>query len=484
MKDGDYDHVIDMVDEEHRRGRSPSPPMTPSAGPVAAVAASEEAVAPTTESRLVPEQNAQPETLAPVVEREDLYQDAREDQTPRQSLEAATEPDTSLDDSQDDPKAQVSGHSGHDARTPDTDPDGPSIEVQGPTPLDRDALPTNGTAHRPTSKHDTRETEIDILWENERGCFLCGAALFASAALGNLDPSPWTNQYHKTSPTDIRTAQVPDPTWEWAWPEWRVNREEGVAMDEFGWEYSFMFAKKFSWHGPKWWNSFVRRRAWIRKRVKKRPEDLPSDPHMLNTDYFNITPARSRSSSVSSARGGSVNEGGGSVNGRHSMGHVSNADSILEEKPDIEDIWVLLMVLRAARIDREKIEAVENYLGHAQDGLEDLKSQMSDIMGIFVFQASRRILLSRLTQLYEEMGQAEKEGGEGASQIAQKRKNLGDAIKHADAEVKRLSFWSDIKKVTEGGVSQGAADEREGWDEAWEGVDQSGPAPLNRGKLP
>jgi hypothetical protein len=361
----------------------------------------------------------------------------------------------------------------------------PNQYQTGPTPFERDAHPTNGTAHRPTSKHDTRETAIDILWENERGCFLCGAALFAGAALGNLDPSPWTNQYHKTSPTDIRTAQVPDPTWEWAWPEWRINREEGVAMDEFGWEYSFMFAKKFSWHGPKWWNSFVRRRAWIRKRVKKSPEDLPSDPHMLNTDYFNITPARSRSSSVQSARGASLKDGG-SVNGRPSMSHMSNADSILEEKPDIEDIWVLLMVLRAARIDREKIEAVENYLAHAQDGLEDLKSQMSDIMGIFVFQASRRILLSRLTQLYEEMGQAEKEAGhkEDAGKVAQKRKNLGAAIKHADEEVKRLSFWSDIKKVTEGGVSTSAADGREGWDEGWEGVDQSGPAPLNRGKLP
>lgn len=44
---------------------------------------------------------------------------------------------------------------------------------------------------RPRSR-EQRETAIDILYENERGGFFCGVGLFASAALGGLDPTPWS----------------------------------------------------------------------------------------------------------------------------------------------------------------------------------------------------------------------------------------------------------------------------------------------------
>ncbi|KAM0333162.1 hypothetical protein ACHAQA_001822 [Verticillium albo-atrum] len=255
-------------------------------------------------------------------------------------------------------------------------------------------------------------------------------------------------------------------------------------MDEFGWEYSFMFAKKFSWHGPRWWNSFVRRRAWIRKRVKKNLDDLSSDPHMLNTDYFNVTPAehhRPHSSSGGSRQGSRAStHSKASLQSKGSLGRFSNADSILAEKPDIEDTWMLMMVLRAARIDREKIEAVDNYLEHAQDDLERLQEEMHDIMGIFVFQASRRILLSRLTQVYDEMNKLQKDD----ATFKARQKHLGAAIKHADEEVRRLSYWSDVKGVTENGESRGAVEGEAGWGDAWEGVDQSGPAQPNVGKLP
>lgn len=126
MKDSDYDHEIGMVDEESRRGRSPSPP---SSHPGAPVASSEDPERPTTASRLVPEDQPAARTQG-AAGREDSYQDAREDFTPRQSLDATTEPDTTLD-SQDDPKAQSSGQTGHDTRTPEADGDGPAIEVEG-----------------------------------------------------------------------------------------------------------------------------------------------------------------------------------------------------------------------------------------------------------------------------------------------------------------------------------------------------------------
>ncbi|KAK2034593.1 meiotically up-regulated 65 protein [Colletotrichum zoysiae] len=347
----------------------------------------------------------------------------------------------------------------------------PSIEVEEPTPQEGPMPVRNGT-HRARPATAERETAVDVLWENERGCIACGIALFSGKALGNLDPSPWQNQFHKTSPTTIKTAQVPDPSWEWAWPEWRVYRPEGVTMDEFGWEYSFMFSKKFSWHGPKWWNSFVRRRCWIRKRIKKKPENISDDPHMLNSDYFTVTPANhSRSSSVAGSRRGSI-------------GKTSMQTSVMEEKPDIEDVRTLMAVLRASRIDREKIEAVENYLAHAKDNLEHLQDEMHDIMGIFVFQASRRLLLSRLTQIYDDAVAADRKQDDGNGKAKERKEHLAAAIKHADEEVKRLSYWSDVKGLAENGEAKHAVAENEGWNDSWQGVDQSGPAHVNSGALP
>ncbi|KFY13378.1 hypothetical protein V491_06414, partial [Pseudogymnoascus sp. VKM F-3775] len=39
----------------------------------------------------------------------------------------------------------------------------------------------------------TPESAIDVLYENERGGFLCGHPLFGSRALGMFDHAPWTN---------------------------------------------------------------------------------------------------------------------------------------------------------------------------------------------------------------------------------------------------------------------------------------------------
>ena len=45
---------------------------------------------------------------------------------------------------------------------------------------------------KPKNPPAERESAIDILYENERGGFLCGVALFSGAALGGLDPTPWS----------------------------------------------------------------------------------------------------------------------------------------------------------------------------------------------------------------------------------------------------------------------------------------------------
>ncbi|KAI1812635.1 hypothetical protein GGS20DRAFT_599862 [Poronia punctata] len=335
--------------------------------------------------------------------------------------------------------------------------------------------------HIPRPK--TPETAIDILYENQRGGFLCGIPLFSSAALGNLDPPAWTNYAHKPSPTNPETAQVPDPSWEWAWPEWRINHDDAIDADSEGWEYSFMFSRKFSWHGPKWYNSFVRRRAWIRRRVKANSGYQAADGQAMSPPYFNVSPklqepgpfgsveelertSTDRESRAVSRR--SQDRAGGDANGLTGAMEVKTGEDLMRK-------------LRRLRVDREKLEAVENYIRNCTDDLLPLQNCMHEIMSMFVFQASRQTLLARLTQLYDEVtGKAQK----GKSTTTAKGENLAEAIKHADEEVRRLEYWSDIKGMAEEGEAVRAVDDRKGWDSGWEGLDNSGAKGVNEDHIP
>lgn len=420
------------------------------------------------------------------------------------------------------------GRASNEAPTVQVQPCTPAAE-DGPQPDSaRGQQSQNGNrvsrvpSSRQVKKHPrpkSPEKAIDILYENERGGFLCGIPLFSGAALGNLDPSPWTNAAHKTSPTDIKTAQVPDPSWEWSWPSWKVNRDETIDTDKDGWEYSFMFSKKFSWHGPRWYNSFVRRRAWIRQRIRKGLGYQSNDPHLLNTDYFTVGPASVRTHS----RQASVAE---SASNRTSL--VVPEDDALEQQVEIHDIDTLMEMLRKMRIDREKLDSVQNYLEHNADDLFGLQDHMHEIMSIFVFQASRRMLLTRLIESHDGHEYQNKrssasspsdqskpesepptirlkslqgsddepvksrhpsipkepETEEERRKLEAKTKNLAAAIKHADEEVRRLEYWSDVKSMAEGGESGGAVADDKGWNEGWDGIDRSGGLGANKEELP
>jgi hypothetical protein len=250
-------------------------------------------------------------------------------------------------------------------------------------------------------------------------------------------------------------------------------------VDEDGWEYSFMFSKKFSWHKARWWNSFVRRRAWIRKRVRKNAGYAAQEGAMLlSPEYFSV-----RKSTDEGPVDRSPSRGGGSTTRSKRGSSFSTAGMGEEPVEDIESVGELLAVLRASRIDREKIEAVGNYLDHAGDELKGLQDVMHDIMTVFVFQASRRALLSKLTDVYDKAAAEWERGkkkavtgdGEDGEELGRRVKNLAEAVKHADEEVRKLEYWSDVKMVVTEGDSKGAVDERQGWDEGWQpGLDRSG----------
>lgn len=242
------------------------------------------------------------------------------------------------------------------------------------------------------------------------------------------------------------------------WPEWHVNKDDGVDAD--GFEYSFMFAKTFSWHPPRWYNSFVRRRAWTRKRIRRDPAS--NDPHMLSSEYFTVRP------SVDTMRSGSK------ASSRHSRASMSISSSFdAGEKPAIETIEILMAVLSRARIDREKIEAVESFLENDEEELKHLQHRMHDIMAIFVFQASRRVLLAKLNEVFEATQEELREKDTG--RLQRRSNNLKAAIRHADEECRKLEYWSDQKKLVKEGDTSTAIDKCQGWDASWEGVDNSGP---------
>lgn len=223
--------------------------------------------------------------------------------------------------------------------------------------------------HVPDQEDGTSEEEghyeVDILYENQRGSFLCGIPLFSHRSLLNLDPSPWSNAAFRDSPVDITNAQPPDPTWDWAWKSWYVDMSADV--DEEGWQYSFAFSPSFSWHGTHpWFHSFVRRRRWLRKRVKRPlPDD---DSQMPGSEYFTMPSARDHSRASSQTRA------------HARRGHLS-VDPELDPR-DIHDFGSLMAALKSGRIDRLKLEAVSMFL---ENGGEELSCLAEHVSGRSLF---------------------------------------------------------------------------------------------------
>ncbi|KAI9805715.1 MAG: hypothetical protein M1833_005208 [Piccolia ochrophora] len=342
----------------------------------------------------------------------------------------------------------------------------------------------------------------DVLYENQRGTYLCGIPMFSSNSLLNLDPPAWCNSAFKFSLVDTSNAQPPDPSWVWAWPNWTVDMSEDV--DEGGWQYSFSFGKFFTWRSSHlWFRSFVRRRRWLRRREQKRPmygNDEGSSGvhtgHRLNSDYFSIHRGRSHAQDKVTSRGSSLER-----------------DSSADESVTIEvdNIAALMHVLKTGKLDREKVDAVSRFLEQGGEDTYYLAEEMPQIMSNLLFQASRRRILDQLQHSYEMASSSEHPSPRKApSRKATSRSespsspkassppehspspkastpedlssndrhlsNLRAAIAAADAQVKRLEYWSDIKHAVQSGEAGGATEEKSGWGPEWQGVDSSGPA--------
>ncbi|OCK79917.1 hypothetical protein K432DRAFT_382651 [Lepidopterella palustris CBS 459.81] len=315
----------------------------------------------------------------------------------------------------------------------------------------------------PVEKPPVEESHIDILYENQRGWFIFGMPLFSQKALWNLkvDPSPWLNADFKPVAVDIRNAQVPDPSWVWEWKSWYVDMSHDV--DEEGWQYSFYF-RKFAWHGNHpWFHSLVRRRRWLRKRVKQiLPPKTKDNRERLFGETFSIGTTLARSS----------------THGRPLSVDTGKRVEVEEVDEDIRDIPTLMTRLKNAAIDREKIVAVKRFIDDSGEELYYLAERIPAIMSMLIFQNSRRQLLTNLMRTFEaarEHREEHKMNGKPEDEFEERRiDNLIKAIKAADEECKKLEYWSDIRGMTKGGNNLAASDVHD-WDHTWHGIDSSGP---------
>ena len=338
------------------------------------------------------------------------------------------------------------GHGGQELETPRNDD-----LRQPPTRVDRlrDRIPFRSRRSE-TKALQHKDQEIDILYENQRGAFFCGIPLYSSRSLLNFDPSPWQTANFTASPVSIIDSQLPDPSWTWVWKTWYVDMSHDV--DEEGWQYSFSFQQGFSWHGNHpWFHSFVRRRRWLRKRVKMHHferqghSNRMGEAHKLTEDYFTIHGTRERSRETSADRTSQV---------RSSVvaAYLYEKDS-LQDLDDISNIGTLLVALKAARLDREKISAVKTFLIQGGEELFYLADRMEDFMAVFVYQSSRRQFLNTLFKALndairrkdEDQDQSENE----ITALEHRIDNLKKAVHAADEHVKDLEYWSDVRKAAQ-----------------------------------
>ena len=289
-------------------------------------------------------------------------------------------------------------------------------------------------------KPKKEEAAIDILHENQRGLFLCGIPYYSSNSLLNFDPASWTDAEFQDSPVNITNAQVPDPTWTWAWKSWYVDMSHDV--DEEGWEYSFSFHRNFPWHGTHpFFYSWVRRRRWLRKRVKIHSAahhmlaESMTEAHHLNQDYFTIHAGKRETSRGSSTE--RADNRSSFISGRV----VVDTDS--ESDEEVSDINSLHKAMKTMAIDRKKLAAFRTFIQNGGDEVFYLPDHIEDIMAMFVYQNSRRQIL----RILEDAAASSDVSAKGNEKKPSSRRGEGlkKAMDIVSNSISHLEYWSDVR---------------------------------------
>lgn len=115
------------------------------------------------------------------------------------------------------------------------------------------------------------EYAFQFIVENQRGMKFFGIPCFNKKSLIPLiDPPQYTRvdgSRVTVSEDRIENYPLPDLGWRWGWDLWYVSMLNDV--DEQGWLYlSIIFRKGLHWHGKYSIGNFIRRRLWVRLRIR------------------------------------------------------------------------------------------------------------------------------------------------------------------------------------------------------------------------
>ncbi|KAK0831045.1 hypothetical protein LTR73_003432 [Friedmanniomyces endolithicus] len=315
-----------------------------------------------------------------------------------------------------------------DSSAKPTDPaDDATPQRSGTGYLDRGRAVAKGLLKRRRTRRlgqEQNDTVIEILYENQRGWFLFGVPRFSASTLLPSDPRPWQNAQFRTSPVSILDAQLPDPSWEWVWKSWYVDMSRDV--DEEG---------------------FVRRRRWLRVRRRKDEKRKVDEKGLeMTAEYFTVHPRTLKPSSDE-------------MRSRSRMDDTQKrVEDVGVEKMEISTIGELALALRKAAVDREKLSAVRKFVNSGGEELFFLAGQMEEIMSRFVYQSSRRQLLTELIShhdmAHEQLGILDGHDHTGDDEKLEQHgaavklaENLHRAVQAAESQVARLEYWSDMKDV-------------------------------------
>lgn len=313
---------------------------------------------------------------------------------------------------------------------------------------------TEATNKIKTDDNPESGSELEVLYENQRGWFFLGIPFYSSRSLLQFDPPAWVNKDNRESPVNITNAQLPDPSWEWAWPTWYVDMSDDV--DEEGWQYSFSFLPKFGWHGTHpWFHSYVRRRRWVRLRVKKKYGRLKNGgdqtdfhmAHLLNEDYFTIH-SQALASVEPSIAPPTTTKLPSSSYIRRDLG--SSPERNVEDY--IDNIPRLLEAMKSAIVDREKIEALRTFLAQGGEELYYLPDKVPEVLGLFVFRTSRWQFLKLLQDALDDIQvdsdpDAEKRE---VDTVNRRRNNISRTIDAVRKEISDSDIFDVSKENLEG----------------------------------
>ncbi|KAJ3192836.1 hypothetical protein HK101_005893 [Irineochytrium annulatum] len=133
------------------------------------------------------------------------------------------------------------------------------------------------------------EVVIDILYENQRGCYVhMGDPIFSAEALLPTDRPPWCDLQGKVE-VDRMLYPTP-PNWEWV-TDWTLEMAGSAEVDPDGWSYSHHFGHK-NWTGQCGLTHYVRRRAWSRTRRRTGYDVIGPNGAAVGTDSVAETAAK------------------------------------------------------------------------------------------------------------------------------------------------------------------------------------------------